>query len=89
MAFIFPTALPYAWPCSSACASSFPSFQILLFFSLLCCILPPWPHDTPLPIFPVPPPLYQASPMTGHGHRCWGEPGSGERTRVPLFEALS
>lgn len=57
MAFIFPTALPYAWPCSSACASSFPSFQILLFFSLLCCVLPPRPHDTPPPFFLSPPPL--------------------------------
>lgn len=74
MAFIFPTALPSAWPCSSACASSFPSFQILLFFSLLCCVLPPRPHDTP-PIFPVPPP-----PLPGlTNDRTWTQVLGGAR----------
>lgn len=91
--FIFLKALSYLWPCSRLSATSPPLLSsadsTFPFLAVSCPLIPSSSlSQPPLSITPSPR-LYQAFPMTGYGYRCWGEPDSGGRTRVPLFEALS
>ena len=87
--FIFLKALSFLWPCPFLSATSRPLFVSAdsTFTFLAVCILAS--HTPILPSPSLHPPLYQALPMTGCGYRCWGEPDSGGRTRVPFFAALS
>lgn len=87
--FIFSKALSYLWPCFLLSATSPPFLSSADFtFPFLAVSCPPIPTMTS-PLHCSIPPLSQALSMTGHKHRCWGEPGSRGRTRVHLFEALS
>lgn len=86
--FIFLKALSFLWPCPFLSATSPPLFVSAdSTFTFLAVSWPLIPPSSPL--HHSIPSLYQALPMTGCGYRCWGEPDSGGRTRVPFFVALS